>query len=199
MERKWLLIAFGDLSGFGSWTSRASNAPEIKEPFLKDFYSTMGYFVKTRENMTLKYMGDGFMIVQEFPTAREREQDSYEFLKDLACITKRIRLNIKKCADLELKGFRLRINAGYAYKIMVVDPNDPKRERLIPEYVEYSINTCQKLLGVNPEISCLATDFFVKALGKKRSFVRMRKLEKPSSYPKGVNSEDTEGLWEIKF
>lgn len=199
MERQWVVVAFGDLTGFGTWTSRASNAPEIKEPFLEYFYATMQYFVKTKMDATLKYMGDGFMIVREFNNQREKSADILEFLKHLACITKRVRANIKNCADLELEGFRLRVNAGYVYKIMVLDPHDPQKERKIPEYVEYTINTCQKLLEVNPEVTCLATDFFVKALGRKRSAFRMRKFGKPSKYPKGVNSQDVEGLWEIKL
>lgn len=194
MERKWVVVAFGDLTGFGSWAHRAANAPEIKEPFLTDFYSTMQYFVKTKMDATLKYMGDGFMIVRECSTMKSRNEEVSEFLNHVFYLTRRIQSNISKCADLELKGFRTRMNAGYVYKIMVLDPHDPRRERMIPEYVEYTINTCQKLLEVNPEINCLATDFFIKALGKKRASFWMRKLEKPSCYPKGVNLEDIDSL-----
>lgn len=74
---------------------------------------------------------------------------------------------------------------------MVLDPNDPERKRLIPEYVGYALNTAHRLLVVNPEIPCLCDGKL--AVGK-RSFFRMRQLGHPSVYPNGVDKEDVNGL-----
>ncbi len=45
MERKWVIGAFLDISGFRSWTYRAATSPEIKEKFLHQFYAIMEWWV----------------------------------------------------------------------------------------------------------------------------------------------------------
>jgi hypothetical protein len=85
------------------------------------------------------------------------------------------------------------------YKLMVLDPNDPDRERMIPEYLEYCTNTVRGLLEVNPEFPCLAIKGLVKAAGNGRPIFRVRALGTPSTYPKGVNKEDVDGLEVVKL
>jgi hypothetical protein len=96
-------------------------------------------------------------------------------------------------------GVRIRIMRGYVFALMVLDPNDPERKRLIREYLEYCTNTVRGLCEVNPEIPCLATSGLVRNACKGRSFLRVRPLEKPSCYPKGVNREDVDGLEIVTF
>jgi len=199
MDRRWVIVAFGDIRGFGSWTYRGSNSREILDPFINRFYRTMKEYVRRYKGYRFKYLGDGFMVLREF-TAEERTNGAvFEFVKSLIEITRKAREDVEKCAWPRPDGFRIRIVEGHACKIMVLDPNDPKRRRRIPEYVEYPINTAQRLLEVNPETLCLATEGVITALGKYRSSFRVQPLKKPSCYPRGVNREDIDGLHVIAF
>jgi len=197
LERKWVVVAFGDIRGFGLWTSRAANSPEVKEPFINDFYKTLEDYVCRHKDIHFKYMGDGFLVLQELG-GRDSE-GVYKFLKKVRSITKRVLLDIKRCPYPNPAGFRIRIASGDVYKRMVIDPNDPERKRKIPEYVEYATNKAAHLLMVNPELTCLITESVIKALGKYRSFFRLRKLAHPSSYPESVNKIDIDGLRILRF
>lgn len=79
---------------------------------------------------------------------------------------------------------------------MVLDPNDPERKRLIPEFVGYTLNTAHRILGVNPEISCLCDG---KLAAGRKQFFKMRTLGHPSFYPVGVDAEDVDGLKVIQI
>lgn len=196
MVRRWVIAAFLDLNGFRSWTYRASTAPEIKERFISDLYEVLQCFVRNQTECWSKYEGDGIMIVREF------EQSSRsaipEYIKALRNLLRKVRMVILR-SESSPEAVRIRLMDGYVYKMMVLDPNDPERKRLIPEYLEYCTNTVRGLLEVNPEIPCLATAGVGKALGKNRSVFRMRPLRKPSCYPKGINKEDIDALEILRF
>ena len=199
MERKWVIAAFLDISGFRSWTYRAATAPEIKAQFLKEFYDVLQEYVRTQNDRWSKYEGDAIITAREF-TLEERhdQQQVLDFVISLRSLLRKAQGVLRQC-ESPPDGVRIRIMEGYVYKFMVLDPNDPERKRRIPEYVEYVTNTLRGLLGVNPEHPCLATAGVAKSLGRAGSIFRMRPLEKPSHYPKGVNREDVDGLQILKF
>lgn len=197
MQRTWVVCAFGDIRGFGSWTSRAASSREVKDPFIQAFYETLQLYVKKHTDVHFKYTGDGFMAVKEFD---HRDSKSIcEFLKTLKCVTRKIKTAVSKCDWPQPDGFRIRISCGDVYKLMVLDPNDPERKRLIPEYIEYATNSASHLLQVNPETVALATEGVIKALGRYRSVFRVRDPRKPTKYPTSVNREDVEGLKVLQF
>lgn len=199
MERKWVVAACLDISGFKKWTYRAAVSPEIKEKFLTDFYGVLQCYVKKHHGPWSKYQGDGIFIVREFHEEQKKDRRSIlNFILELRCLLRKTRKIIRN-DEMPPDGVRIRIMDGYVYKLMVLDPNDPKRERRIPEYVEYTMNTVKSLLEVNHEIPCLATENLVKNIGKGRSVFRVRPLGTPSSYPKGVNLEDVETLQILRF
>jgi hypothetical protein len=199
MERKWVVAAFLDITGFRSWTYRAATAPEVKEQFIGDFYHVLQCYVRTSHGVWSKYEGDGILSIKEFtPMERKDGHAIMEFILSLRCLFRKAKKLIDDSEDSPT-GIRIRIINGYVYKLMVVDPNDSERLCLIPEYLEYCTNTVRGLLEVNPEISCLATSGLVKSLGKGRSIFRVRPLKKPSCYPKGINKEDIDGLEILKF
>jgi len=198
MERKWVVVACGDIRGFGAWTYRAVNSPEVKEPFISRFYRTMESYVRRHTDYHFKYLGDGFMTLREFTVEERRNGAIAKFIGTLLRITNGVRQDIAECDYPSPDGFRIRFMDGHAYKLMVLDPNDPARKRTIPEYVEYPLNTAQRLLEVNPDEICLATEGIVKRLRRHRSVFRVRPLGKPSCYPKGVNREDVDGLWVLE-
>lgn len=199
MERKWIVAASLDITGYRSWSYRASTSPEVKQQLIEDFYRVLQCYVGRHHGSWSKYIGDGILTIREFDhTERKDRRSIMKFLTELRCLLRKVK---KVLANLETSpdGVRIRIMDGYAYKFMVLDPNDPTRRRLIPEYLEYCTNTVSGLLEVNPEITCLATESLVKSLGKGRSLFRVRPLGKPSCYPKGVNKEDIDGLSILRF
>jgi len=198
MERKWILSAFVDLNGFGTWIYRATIPKEVKEPFLEGYLGLVQEYVRDQKGVHFKYLGDGFLAIKEFSPEDRKNGVICDFVKGLKSITQKIGKLIKECEDPPT-GVRVRITSGYAYKVMVVDASDPTNRRHVPEYIEYSINTAERLMEVNPEIICLVTDGVGKALGHCRSTFGMRELGTPSCYPKSVNKEDLETLKILRF
>ncbi len=199
MDRKWIVAAFLDITGFRSWTYRASTAPEVKEKFIESFYRILQDYVRTQKEVWSKYEGDGIITIREFtPKERKAGNPIRRFVLDLKTLYREVQKVIKE-SESAPDDVRIRIMDGYVFKLMVLDPNDPERKKLIPEYLDYCTNTVRGLLGVNPEIPCLATKGLVQAMGKSRSVFRVRSLGAPSYYPKGVNNEDVEGLQILRF
>lgn len=198
MERTWVISAFVDLRGFGTWIYRASIPKEVKEPFIEGYLEIVQNYVRSRNDIHFKYLGDGFLAIKEF-TAYERKNGAIvDFIKGIRCATRKIMRLIKDC-DRPPDGVRVRMSAGYAYKVTVVDPCDPERKIMVSEFIEYGINTAERLMEVNPEVVCIITEDVAHALGRRGSTFRMRPLGTPSSYPKSVNREDLEALAVLKF
>lgn len=197
MERKWVVAAFLDITGFRSWLYRASTAPEDKQRFIDNFYGVLQRYVKRHSIPWSKYMGDGILTIREF-LAHERE-DKRSILKFIL----ELKALYEQCESvLKLKGtpkaLRIRIMDGYVFKLMVLDPHDQQRKRTIPEYIEYCINTVRGLLEVNPDVPCLATEGIAKVL-KPAKGLKIQRLKNPSCYPRGINREDVDGLHILNF
>ena len=194
-----MIVAFLDITGFRSWTYRASTAPEVKEDFIGKFYQALQCYVKNHLDVWMKYEGDGLMIVREFtPEERRDGKSMVRFVLGLQTLYRKVKSAIRE-SERPPEGVRIRLMNGYVYKLMVIDPNDPDRERRIPEYLEYCTNTVRGLLEVNPEHACLATKGLMDVLGKKGSIFKVKPLGTPSVYPKGVNKEDIDGLEIVRF
>lgn len=198
MERKWAVVAFGDIRGFGAWTSRAASSREVKDPFLLEFYAQMDAYVLKHRDVHFKRTGDGFMALREFAHGKNGKAIA-EFILTLRCLTRKCRRALGECRYPRPDGFRVRIMCGDVYKIMVIDSNDPQRKRMVPEYVEYPTNGASHLLQVNPEIVALATEGVVAEMGDAGKVFRVRKLIAPSCYPTSVNKADVDGLHILKF
>jgi len=197
MERSYIVSAFIDLRGFGTWIYRASIPKEIKEPFIMGYLDIVQIFIKERNDLHFKYLGDGFLAIKEIGTFENRDIAIRDFITGLIGVTKKILKLLKDC-NHPPDGVRVRITEGYAYKVKVIDPCDNSRNSKNVEFIEYCINTAERLMEVNPEIICLVTEGVSKALGQYRSFFRMGKLGQPSCYPKSVNKEDLETLEILK-
>lgn len=189
-----MVCAFLDITGFRSWTYRAATSHEMKEEFIGNFYRALQCYVRAHRDVWAKYEGDGIIVVHEFTPAERKDGKSIrDFLLGLRCLFRKAQRSLRE-SEGPPEGVRMRWISGYVYKLMVLDPNDPNRDRLIPEYLEYCTNSVRGLLEVNPEHSCVATKGLVKGAGKRRPIFRVRPLGTPSCYPKGVNKEDVDGL-----
>jgi len=199
MERTWITSAFVDLRGFGTWIYRASIPKEIKEPFIVGYLEIVQGYVKSRNDIHFKYLGDGFLAIKEFTLYERKNGAIVDFIKGLRCATRKIMRLIRDC-ERPPDGVRVRVTCGYAYKVMVVDPCDQTRETMVSEFIEYGINTAERLMEVNPDVLCIVTEDVAKALGRRGgSIFGMRPLGPPSFYPKSVNREDLEALAVLRF
>lgn len=199
MERKWVVAAFLDITGFRSWTYRAANSVEMQEEFIDAFYDQLQCYVRQNIGAWSKYQGDGILTAKEFTREERKDGHSvFDFVVELRGLYRKARRVFNE-AQYPPPSLRIRIMPGYVFKLMVVDPNDPAHKRLIPEYLGYCTNTLKGLLEVNPEIPCLATEDLGQMMGRHKGTIRGRKLGTPTCYPKGVNREDVDGLEVYKF
>lgn len=199
MERKWVIAAFLDLTNSRTWFYRAATSHEEKEAFVKTFYTILQDYVRERTDCWSKYEGDALLTLKEFtPAERKDPKKIAAFFLDLRGLFGKVITLIRE-SESAPEDARIRIIDGYAYKVMVLDPNDPERKRMIPEYVEYGLNSLKGYLGVNPDTHCLATESVCKKMGNAGSVFRMRPNGTPSCYPKGVNREDVDALRILRF
>ncbi len=196
MGRTWVIVAFGDILGFGTWRRRAATQPEISGPFLQKFYDEIQAFNKNFPHFYLKYLGDGLMLIMEL-SAGENSKRCAEVIGQIGLLNARLLKAVRECPFPAPEGFRMRMAAGHVDKIMVVDPLDRHRE--VPEFVGYSINLAQRLLEISPSTPFLCHESVLNVLGNKKKNFKVRKLESPTEKPRGIDSEDINGLWIVEF
>lgn len=189
-----MIVAFGDIFGFGIWRERALNAPEVSDPFIENFYGLMKKFV-LKNNFYVKYLGDGLMIIKEIEF-KDRLNPS-PFIKSVRCLTKKMKKIIDECSWPKPEGFRTRIVVGHVDKLKMPDPQDKTRE--VDEYEGYAINLAQRLLEIQPRTPIICHESIFQILGEKKKEFRFKRLEGVTEKPRGVNSSDISGLWSLKL
>src|SRR6185436_3907633 len=97
MERSYIVSAFIDLRGFGTWIYRASIPKEIKEPFIMGYLDIVQIFIKERNDLHFKYLGDGFLAIKEIGTFENRDIAIRDFITGLIGVTKKILKLLKDC------------------------------------------------------------------------------------------------------
>ena len=196
-ERKCVIAAFGDILGFGAWTRRASNSPEVSAPFVQMFYALLENYVLSNPRTYVKYVGDGLMIIKEIPLGNKKNRCINQFLQGLVKLTLQAQDLIKGCAWPPPDGFRMRVTSGHVSRLNVLDPGN-KRER-VPEYVGYAVNLAQRLLEVSPTTSCICHESVVKLLGSRKNPLHFKRLGDPKERPRGIDSEDLGELWMLQL
>ena len=197
MERKWIIVAFGDISGFSEWRRRASNQPEIAQPFLKKFYTEIQDFSVKYEHLYMKYLGDGVMIIKEIDEKYHKHRCVTKFIHQVGLLNARLLKVVRACEWPSPEGFRMRAVCGHVDKIMVADPQNLKR--MMPEYVGYAINLAAKLLDVSPGTNFLCHESVTKVLGKSPRLFKLKKFAVSEERRRGVDPEDVHSLWEVQF
>ncbi len=193
MERKLIIATYGDIRGFGAWTSRAAVTPEVKAAFLSMFYDAMETYAIENPDVHFKYLGDGFLIIRVIKT--DVQGTLLKHFQTLKKFSKAI-LSLLKTGYHPIGGFRWRHSMGDCFAIRVFCTSTRKQKL---EFVDYVTNMGAHLLEVNPSDYSLATENIVRALGSKRSLFRCRKIEQPSHFPKSVNREDIEGIHTLEL
>lgn len=191
MERKWVIVAFGDVIGFGPWIKRALNDQESQDEFLKNFFAEIWRFTD-RYDCYLKHIGDGVLILKELPEKGHKCEATIEFLQECYRFTAEMNRIVKRCAWPSPDGFRLRVVAGNVRKISRSKSHED------PEYIGYAINLAERLLSIKAEIPCICHESVISIIGKKRG-IEFRCLGDISEKRRGVDSEDINALWSFKL
>ena len=189
-----VLVAFGDVTGFGAWTRRGSNSPEEFKDFMVHLYKEFirfrngnGYFVKL--------MGDGFMCITEIDKGNS-EARTLEFLNHAVDLELAIQ-NIVKSTFPAPGSFRIRIAAGHVWKMVASRPGQGTAQT---DYLGYAINLAARLLEIDRESAILCHESVRKILnGAIRSSTEFgfKPARIRSRCPRGVDPEDIRTLWKV--
>ncbi len=188
MERKRVLVAFGDILGFGGWMIRASNTPEVTHKLIEDVYVQFEKFAATAK-CHAKFLGDGLMLVKEMSNGHNCRM-TREFLIDAY----KFAFNVNKIITASYPhpdGFRLRIASGHVWKRSSVT-SDRRRNN---EYVGYSINLAQRLLEVSPQTLAVCHESIVEIISEKKGILTFERMGDPKERPRGVDFADLQGLY----
>ena len=189
-----VLVAFGDVTGFGAWTRRGSNSPEEFKDFMVNLYKEFiryrngnGYFVKL--------MGDGFMCITEIDKGSAKNR-ALEFMRHALDLESAIR-GITKSTFPAPGSFRIRIAAGHVWKMVASRPGQGTAQT---DYLGYAINLAARLLEIDRDSAILCHESIRKILngavrdsaefGFKPAHIRGR-------CPRGVDPEDIRTLWKV--
>jgi len=195
VEKKFIVVAYGDIVGYTSWSKQVLNPAESRESFMTKFYDELGWFVLSSD-FRVKYLGDGFMILRELPQKGRRIYDCLRFLFGIHKLTTRIKDLIKE-SDFPPKGFRIRVVAGAASKTYMPDPN--AHDRQIEEYSSPAINLSAKLLHVEPQNMFICHGSVVSLIGHGFPGVKFKRLKNLNIDPHIIDIEDANNLWTFSF
>ncbi len=189
MLRKRVVVAFGDIIGFRTWTRRAMTTPEESRDFIESFYRALeAYSLKTKAYV--KFLGDGLMIVWEIEGGKNG--DVARFLIEIYELALSIQNMIVKHYPRPL-GIRFRVCSGYVWKIIMTKKRLGEKIKCA-EYVGYVVNLAEHLLHVSPRVLCVCHESVVETMGSKKTGLRFEELEGPTELPRGVDPEDLAGL-----
>ena len=196
-HRRHVLVAFGDISDFASWTKRGSNSPEEFKSFMIQVYREFirfrngsGYFVKL--------IGDGLMAIKEL-SPKNAVSDTIAILQHSCKLADSINKTIAKTRYPRPNGFRIRIVAGHVWKLTATHTKDEKRKQT--DYLGYSINLASRLLEVDRAIPCLCHQSVNETIDREDHLglkIKFMKVKKPTHCPRGVDVEDMEALWSFR-
>ena len=189
-----VLVAFGDVTGFGAWTRRGSNSPEEFKDFMVHLYKEFirfrngnGYFVKLME--------DGFMCITEIDKGNAKAT-TLEFLSHAVDLELAIQ-NIVKSTFPAPGSFRIRIAAGHVWKMVASRPGQGTPQT---DYLGYAINLAARLLEIDRESAILCHESVRKILNgavQNNAEFGFKPARIRSRCPRGVDPEDIRTLWKV--
>lgn len=196
MERKHIIVAYGDITGYTPWSRSALNATEVRDSFMAKFEEELAWFVLSSD-FKVKYIGDGFMVLRELKERGHRMYDALRFLFGIHKLTLRIQELIEQSEFPRPKGFRVRFVAGIVTKNMMPDPNN--KEKKVEEYWGSVIDLSQKLLKVAPSVTFICHGSVVDLIGKRFDKLVFKKLRRLKILSKSFDPEDVKDLWTFEF
>jgi len=193
MQRKRVIVAFGDILGFGSWTRRAVNTPEESHELIDQIYDEFENHAEVC-GCHIKFLGDGIMSLREMDENKTRDDNLkmiINFVADAYVLASKVQKIITGYYPRP-EGFRLRITMGYVWKRQI-----KSTKRHAPEYIGYIVNLAQRLLEVSPTTLCVCHESVMEVLKNKKLAFKTSPVKQPAIYPRGVDEEDLKGLHSI--
>lgn len=201
MERKRIIVSYGDILGFAQWIKRPANAPEDVQSLMGSVYAEFEHY-STSIAGTTKFMGDGIVVIKELCVGHNC-RTVLDIMRKSYLFTEKINSIIQNHWPRP-HGFRLRLVAGYVYKKMVHCKNcsigiDTEKINRAPEYIGYPINLAQRLLYVEPQTWCICHESVNQIIGNKRMGVKFRRIPNPKDNPRGIDRDDLRNLSQFSF
>lgn len=194
MDRKKIVVAFGDIRGFRRWMLRAINAPEIAWETMNQIYLLFEDYSCRSQNY-IKFLGDGFVVIKEL-NRKNNALVVRSILEDMAILSRSI-IETLKMTYPRPDGFRVRVATGHVWKRIT---KKKINGRIVnhPEYIGYAINMAQSLLYVYPEINCICHEGIIEIIGKRKNGISVEHLEPPKERRSGIDQQDFTGLWSFE-
>lgn len=190
-QKKRILVAFGDISGFSNWSRRTE---DDGEHFLRLMRPLGLVFSAVRDDKTtVKKYADGLMMVIEIEHGKE-EQAALKMLHKCVTVLKHTDRIIRNLHHPKPTGFRIRLIAGPAWKWM-----DPGEEW---DYYSKTVNTAKNLLGIAKSIPFIAHATFLELIhpkALKRIGINVTPLAPQESVLDNLDKEDLSLLFCLKI
>ncbi len=190
-----VLVAFGDVTGFGAWTRRGSNSPEEFKDFMVHLYKEFIRF-RNGNGYFMKLMGDGFMCITEIDkkSAKKRILGFLNRVVELESEIRRITKNTFPAPG----SFRIRIAAGHVWKMVARRPGQGASSQT--DYLGYAVNLAARLLEIDRESAILCHESVKKILNGsiiEESGFMLKPARIRGRCPRGVDPEDIRTLWKV--
>lgn len=190
IQRVHVIAAFGDMSGFGSYTQRITDDQTQIIPFLEAYDAIVADF-KKRHTYFVKHTGDGFLCLAIL--SHRHAAATAAFLNDLWIVSKRINQMLKRTKYPRPMGFRIRVAAGHVYCSRVDGQID---------FRGYHINLASEMLEVEKKkgflihetAKQLMTSKIIKRAGLRLSHVTAPLMRR---VPDGIYREDMSVLYSL--
>jgi hypothetical protein len=194
-EVRFIIVAFGDINAFGSWSRRIGNSPE---QFTELMWPVYLIFEKMRARLGcfLKPTGDGFMLVVEM-TEGHNCQKTIEILKCLTKMSHAIERTIRRLRYPRPEGFRVRVVSGVSWKWSPQTPNAPT-----VDYLGYSVNLCARLLEIEKSERLICHESIKELISSRQAKehgIRFVQVGEQRRTPDGVDHEDMDALWRVRI
>lgn len=186
-----ILVAFCDLTGFGSYVKKASRDQREYNRFIKSLFKEFSKFRRDKY-FWVKLMGDGFMVIRELDKA---DRPNSFLARNLLCRMGRLSRRVYKMIDSipydpKPKGFRVRITSGTCSVVSDLQPKELK------DFYGHEIDTCARLLDVRREIPLICHES-VKDLLDREDARKFKFIKVPYAHGSHLNveEEDRRALW----
>lgn len=195
MKRAWVISVFLDLRGFKSWLRKTANAPEIRHPFMKRFFSITEQFV-SKNQCEIKRLGDGVMFLFPIKNKSMRKPYGNKLIVDICRLYEDFNHFIETC-EWPPEGLRIRVCAGYCDVYRCKSFCDPNK--FVDEFISESINLCEQSLNIRPEVPVVVCPVFYRSLGGKDShWIETKKLIVKERFD-DIDDDFYEGLREVNL
>jgi class 3 adenylate cyclase len=193
-NRKRIIVAFGDISGFSKWNARAAVSESQVRKLMSKVYAEFvrlehktGYFTKP--------LGDGIMFVQDLTGRNSDRKLAETFMIHVRDIALAMNSIISKDVSPRPKGFRIRVVVGEAWKLRVADPNT-KSHRL--DYIGYPVTLAARLLAVLPGARLICNEGAKELIEHSaRLGPKLNKARTKAMPRKGTDPCDLKSLWKV--